>query len=141
MISFNLVCRDGHEFEGWFSSSAAYEQQKADGTVTCPHCGTPEVSKTLMSPNIGVRENRSVKAAADPKPTGEMVEFLRQMRKYVQNNADYVGEKFAEEARKIHYEETDPRGIYGETSADDAKALIEEGIEVFPLPVLPEDKN
>lgn len=141
MISFNLVCTDGHEFEGWFSSSAAYEQQKADGTVTCPHCGTPEVSKTLMSPNIGVRENRAVKAAADPKPTGEMVEFLRQMRKYVQNNADYVGEKFAEEARKIHYEETDPRGIYGETSADDAKALIEEGIEVFPLPVLPEDKN
>lgn len=141
MISFNLVCTQGHEFEGWFSSSAAFEEQKADGTVTCPHCGATEVSKTLMSPNIGVRENHSVKAAADPKSTGEMVEFLRQMRKYVQNNADYVGEKFAEEARKIHYEETDPRGIYGETSAEDAKALIEEGIEVFPLPVLPEDKN
>ena len=143
MISFTLSCDNEHTFEAWFSNSEAFEKQRKKKIVACPHCGSTKVQKSLMAPNVGVRENRKSQApaATAPPQAGELVEAMRKLRSYVEDNADYVGDKFAEEARKIHYEETDPRGIYGETSLDDAKELVEEGIEIYPMPALPEEKN
>jgi hypothetical protein len=157
MIRYRLVCTGGHEFDGWFKDSRAYDTQAKRGLVTCPDCGTTQVEKALMAPAVGVRQNkkesRAQVPAAVPTPAPEamampaspeqraMLEFMRRVRKEVTEKAEYVGPRFAEEARKIHYEEADARGIYGEATADEAKALIEEGVSVLPLPVLPEDRN
>ncbi|MFO1172425.1 MAG: DUF1178 family protein [Hyphomicrobiaceae bacterium] len=152
MIRYRLTCADAHEFEAWFSSSAAYDKQAKAGHVTCPECGSNKVEKALMAPNVATSRKKEAartkaKATAVPArpvasqmPT-EMLEMMRKIRDHVRENADYVGDKFAEEARKIHYEETEARGIYGEATPDEAKALHEEGIAVHPLPLLPEDKN
>ena len=151
MIRYRLTCPDAHEFEAWFSSSAAYDAQAKAGHVTCPECGSNKVEKTLMAPNVATSRKKEatrekVKAAASPRPVAsqmpaEMLEMMRKIRDHVRENADYVGDKFAEEARKIHYEESEARGIYGEATPDEAQALHEEGIAVHPLPLLPEDKN
>ena len=148
MIRYDLICEDGHEFDGWFSNSAAFDDQSRRGLVSCIHCGSTRIEKQLMAPGIPVNSNRRTEAPArpvlasafDPKQE-KIAQLLRELRKTVEENSEYVGEKFAEEARKIHYEETEKRGIYGETTADDAKALIEEGIEIHPLPTLPEENN
>ncbi len=141
MISFTLGCDKGHEFDGWFKSSDAFNEQVKRKIVTCPHCGSAKIQKTLMAPNIGAKSNKKVLAAAGSPKVPEVMETLRQMRQYVEQSADYVGDKFAEEARRIHYEEVEVRGIYGEASTEDVRELNEEGIEVHPLPALPEDKN
>lgn len=150
MIRYRLTCPDAHEFEAWFSSSAAYDKQAKAGHVTCPECGSNKVEKALMAPNVATsrkKEAARTKAKAAAKQPvasempAEMLEMMRKIRDHVRENADYVGDKFAEEARKIHYEETEARGIYGEATPDEAKALHEEGIAVHPLPLLPEDKN
>lgn len=147
MIHYDLICDKGHAFDGWFRNSAAYDEQASRGLVTCTHCGSPKVEKQLMAPGIPVKSNRKgdgarkmVAAPADPK-LAELMTMMREMRRHVEANAEYVGDRFAEEARKIHYEETEQRGIYGQTTPDEAKALIEEGIAVHPLPRLPEDGN
>ncbi len=141
MINFSLICDSEHEFEGWFRDSAAFDEQVAAGEIACPHCGSTKVTKGLMAPNIGAKSNKRVTAAAASPGATEMAEALRKMREYVRDNADYVGESFPEEARKIHYEESEARGIYGEASADEVRDLTEEGIDVLPMPVLPEDSN
>lgn len=159
MIRYDLICDKGHEFDGWFSDSAAYDAQAKRGLVTCVHCGSAKIEKQLMAPGIPVKGNRkkegptrpaAVAAAAAAQPVlasafdprqEKLLQMMREMRKTVEENAEYVGNRFAEEARKIHYEESDKRGIYGETTAQDAKELIEEGIDIHPLPVLPEDGN
>ncbi len=150
MIRYRLTCPDAHEFEAWFSSSAAYDKQAKAGHVTCPECGSNKVEKTLMAPNVATSRKkeaaREKAKAAAPRPVAsqmpaEMLEMMRKIRDHVRENADYVGDKFAEEARKIHYEESEARGIYGEATPDEAQALYEEGIAVHPLPLLPEDKN
>jgi hypothetical protein len=149
MIRYDLICADGHEFDGWFSNSTAFDEQSRKGLVACVHCGSTKVEKQLMAPGIPAKGNRKSEAPAskpmlattvDPRRQ-KLVQMMRELRKAVEENSEYVGDKFAEEARKIHYEETEKRGIYGETSAQDAEALIEEGIEIHPLPVLPEDGN
>ena len=147
MIHYDLICEKGHPFDGWFRDSAAYDEQAAKGLVTCTSCGSPKVEKQLMAPGIPVKANRQAEPArtmvsgpVDPR-LAMMMQMVREMRKHVEENAEYVGDRFAEEARKIYYEETEHRGIYGEASPDDAKALIEEGIAVHPLPRLPEDGN
>ena len=148
MIHYDLICEDGHEFDGWFSNSAAFDEQLHNGLVTCVHCGSAHVEKHLMAPGIPVRGNRKSEPAAkpilaatvDPRQQ-KVVQLMRELRKAVEENAEYVGDNFAEEARKIHYEEAEKRGIYGETTAQDAEELIEEGIEIHPLPILPEDCN
>ena len=147
MIHYDLICEKGHPFDGWFRDSAAYDEQAAKGFVTCTSCGSAKVEKQLMAPGIPAKSNRKDDAArkmvagpVDPR-LAMMMQMVREMRKHVEENAEYVGDRFAEEARKIHYEETEHRGIYGEASPDDAKALIEEGIAVHPLPRLPEDGN
>ncbi|PZF78886.1 DUF1178 domain-containing protein [Aestuariivirga litoralis] len=145
MIHYDLICDKGHAFDGWFRNSAAYDEQAGRGLVTCTQCGSTKVEKQLMAPGIPVKSNRKsdqkmVAAPADPR-LAELMTMMREMRRHVEENAEYVGDRFAEEARKIHYEESDARGIYGNTSPDEAKALIEEGIAVHPLPRLPEDGN
>jgi hypothetical protein len=148
MIRYDLICDSGHQFDGWFSNSSAFDEQSRKELVACVHCGSTNVEKQLMAPGIPVKTNRKsdttaksvLTSAFDPRQQ-KIIQAMRELRKAVEENSEYVGDKFAEEARKIHYEETEKRGIYGETTPDDAKALIEEGIEVHPLPILPEDGN
>jgi hypothetical protein len=151
MIHYDLICDQGHGFDGWFRNSSAYDSQAEAGLVSCTVCGSSKVEKQLMAPGIPIKSNRKeaaplaapakmVAGPVDPR-LAMMMQMVREMRKHVEENAEYVGDKFAEEARKIHYEEAEHRGIYGQASPDEAKALIEEGIAVHPLPRLPEDGN
>jgi hypothetical protein len=146
MIRYDLICDQGHSFDGWFRDSAAFDAQLARHLVTCSKCGSEQVQKQLMTPGVPVKANRrsdgAAMAAAVAEPTREkMLALMREMRRTVEANSEYVGERFAEEARRIHYAEVEPRGIYGEAKLEDAKALIEEGIDVHPLPRLPEDSH
>ncbi len=147
MIRYDLTCDKGHDFDGWFRDSAGFDAQALNGLVSCTICGSVKVEKQLMAPGISARLNTRtepvktmVAGPVDPR-LAAMMQMVRDMRKHVEETADYVGPRFAEEARKIHYEEAEHRGIYGEATAADAKALIEEGIAVHPLPRLPEDGN
>lgn len=141
MIRYTLRCDREHEFEAWFRSSADYDRAAKKGANVCVVCGSTEVTKALMAPAVsGTRKETVTLAAPDPRSQA-MRELVKEFRKKVTENADYVGDKFAEEARKIHYEEVEPRGIYGEATPDEAKRLAEEGIGFQPLPPLPEDKN
>jgi len=149
MIRYSLICEHEHEFEGWFRDSATFDAQAKSGEVSCPSCGSTHVSKALMAPSVSTREEAGVReksrqpvpmAAPDPRQV-ELMDALRRLKKQVVDNSDYVGSKFPEEARKIHYEEAERRSIYGEASLEEAKSLIEEGVEVQPLPVLPDEKN
>jgi hypothetical protein len=148
VIVYNLVCNKGHEFEGWFKDSAAFDSQAAKGVVVCPVCQSRKVAKGLMAPNLGkgtrkgAPEPQTAPApmAAKMPPQGldpRLEKLMGEVRTHVEKNYDYVGERFPEEARKIHYGETEERRIYGEASGEEVKALIEEGVEVAPLPPLP----
>ena len=132
MILFALRCADDHEFEGWFRDGATFDRQSAGGKISCPQCGDISVTKAPMAPRVA----RSRSAETAPSPV-ELRKALQELRRRVETNCDYVGERFAEEARRIHYGESDPRGIYGEASADDAKDLADEGIEVSRIPWVP----
>jgi hypothetical protein len=160
MIRYALACDNGHDFESWFPSSASYDAQAERGLVTCPLCGSAKVDKQIMAPSLGrkgsaqaepERPGAPVPAApvpAAPAPMAILSEreqairaMLKAVREHVVKTADYVGGDFADEARKMHYGEIEHRSIYGEANPADAKALIEEGIEVHPIPVLPDDRN
>ncbi|HET6927591.1 MAG TPA: DUF1178 family protein [Hyphomicrobiaceae bacterium] len=153
MILYKLQCKKGHEFEAWFASSDVFDRQKKKGQLACPSCGTKSVSKALMAPNVAPRSRRKPaperqQPTGSPKPEtqrvaahSELVTALRKLRAEVEAKSEYVGPRFPEEARKIHYEEVPARGIHGEATAEEAKALSEEGIEFYPLPILPEDQN
>jgi hypothetical protein len=150
MIRYQLTCKDDHRFEGWFRSSGDFDKQSKRGVVACPTCGNTKISKALMAPSVVTRKGRDAAKPKKPRkaPTSshisappEVMEMLRKVRREVEAKAEYVGPKFAEEARKIHYEESEGRGIWGEASVAEAKALVDEGIDVMPLPVLPEDQN
>ena len=134
MIRYALICDKAHEFEAWFSNSSSYDEQVADGDVACPQCGSKKIEKALMAPNVaGTRKTAS--------SANEAIEAVRRARNEMLKNADNVGDNFAREARKIHYKDTEPRGIYGRASDKEAKALREEGVDFSPLPTLPEDHN
>ncbi len=147
MISFTLCCDNGHEFDGWFRNGAAFDEQVAASALSCPACGSEKVEKALMAPGIPAKSNKKTgtppgvyAGAPDPK-VKELIEQVRKLRQHVEDTAEYVGDKFPEEARKIHYEETEKRGIFGEASVEEARELLEEGVEVLPVPTLPEDHN
>ena len=147
MIRYDLVCDKGHEFDGWFRDSDTYDKQAKRGLVSCTHCGTAKIQKQIMAPGIASKSNKKTDAAVrmsagpvDPRAAA-MMQMMRDYRKHVETNAENVGNNFAEEARKIHYKETEERGIYGNATRDDVVALTEEGIEIHPIPVLPEDGN
>ena len=161
MIRYALLCEKGHAFESWFQDSAAYDKQAKRGLVNCPHCGSTEVDKAIMAPRLsGSRKGAApieapgeVPAAVPEKPQEkapvamispreqELRAKLKELRDHLTKNADHVGTKFPEEARKMHYGETEHRSIYGEASPEDARALAEEGIEFHPLPILPDERN
>jgi hypothetical protein len=165
MIRYALICNKGHDFESWFKNSATFDKQAARGFVACPLCGSTKVEKAIMAPRLS-RSARDIEAPAPapapatpdataPAATAEastpvaMVspqehafrKKLKELRDHLTQNADYVGRKFPEEARKMHYGEIEHRSIYGEASPDDAKELHEEGIEFHPLPILPGERN
>jgi hypothetical protein len=131
MIKYQLRCDGDHEFEGWFRNSGEFDVQSRDGLVFCPVCGTDAVAKAIMSPAVASSEAR---AARLEKTRRSIARAAARARDYVEKNFDYVGERFPEEARKIHYGEIPSRGIYGEASGKEVKDLIEEGVEIAPLP-------
>lgn len=142
MIRFSLRCGQGHEFEGWFGGSEQFEVQKAGRQVACPLCSDTDIEKALMAPAISTaRAKEGVQVAANVPAGTETVDLLRKFRAQVTQNAEYVGDRFAEEARRIHYDEVEKRGIYGEANRDEVRSLLDDGIGFHPLPVLPEDHN
>jgi hypothetical protein len=141
MIRFSLRCEHDHEFDGWFRDGADYDTQKKRGLVSCPVCNSGKVEKALMAPSVSTGRRKEKVALAAGEEQRKLMGKLREMTKKVRENADYVGDRFAEEARKIHFGETDARGIYGEATPEEAKGLIEDGIEFMPLPEFPEDRN
>ena len=168
MIHYNLRCERGHAFESWFQSSAAYESQEKRKLITCPVCGSDKVERAIMAPQVVSKKDRERRApepaaasaeVAAPQVTTDQVTVpgaatplmmaqerelrakLKELRDHIVKNADNVGERFPNEARKMHYGDIEHRPIYGEASPDEARSLIEEGIEVSPLPVLPDDRN
>ena len=161
MIRYTLVCERQHNFESWFANSAAYDKQVKRGLVGCPICGSIKVDKAIMAPRLG-RSGKPIDmpqappeaappAAAPaeaPAPVAMMSsqerEFrskLKELRDHLTRNAENVGRKFPEEARKMHYGEIEHRSIFGEASPQEAKDLHEDGIEFHPLPVLPDERN
>jgi hypothetical protein len=138
LIVYALQCSEGHGFEGWFRDSAAFDEQETCGKLVCPICDSHSIKKAMMAPALkgAPAERNSV-----PEEIRKMRRFMTGLRKYVEQNADYVGPKFPEEARKIHYGEIEERQIYGEASVKEANELIEEGIDVAPLPPDLEEAN
>jgi hypothetical protein len=167
MIRYNLVCAKGHEFESWFANSATYDKQARRGLLECPNCGSSKVEKALMTPRLARTRKSDVAIPAPPEPPStspppppepaaapesapvavispqerELRAKLKELRDHLVSNAENVGGRFPEEARKMHYGEKKHRSIYGTASPDDAKALHEEGIEFAPIPVLPDERN
>ena len=136
MIKYRLICDREHEFDGWFADGAAFDAQKKDGLLVCAVCGSEKVSKAIMAPAVPKKANQQTDEAR------QIRHMMQKVNTHVEENFDYVGADFAEEARKIHYGEREARDIYGETSLDDAKELLEEGVPVAPLPCLPsKEKN
>ena len=134
MIRFSLRCKSDHQFEGWFRSGDSFEAQQQAGEIACPDCGDTAVEKALMAPAI----SRGKGAAPQLTPV-QMKTMLLALRHQVETNCDYVGERFAEEARRIHYGETDPHGIYGEASEEESRELADEGIEFGRIPWIQTD--
>lgn len=138
MIVYSLSCAKGHEFEGWFKDSAAFDEQSKAGKLVCPTCNTRKVSKAMMAPAVSGAKKKSEPSVAELR---QMRQFMTGLRKHIEQNADYVGTAFPEEARKIHYGEVEHRHIYGEATLQEAKELIEDGVDVAPLPPDINDAN
>jgi len=162
MIRYALICENGHDFESWFADSAAYDKQAKRKLIGCPRCGSSKVDKAIMAPRLAASsktrkapvEAAVPVAASAPEKAQEITkvamispqeqEFrakLKELREHLTKNADDVGPKFPEEARKMHYGEIEHRSIYGVASPEDAKDMAEEGIEFHPLPILPDERN
>ena len=158
MIRYAIACGKGHTFESWFADSAAYDKQVKRKLVACPQCGSTSVEKAIMAPRLATSKRR--RAASDASPPAvapdkspaspvailspqeqELRSKLKELRQQLTKNADNVGQKFPDEARKMHYGEIEHRSIYGEASPEDAKELAEEGIEFHSLPILPDERN
>lgn len=142
MIRYALHCASGHEFEGWFRSSADFDIQARGGKLTCPSCGSAKVSKQLMTPGVSGADRGGESPALMVKPDGRdarLRRLMRDMREHIVANSEDVGPRFAEEARRIHYDEAEHRSIRGQATPGEAKALVEEGINVAPIPILPDD--
>jgi hypothetical protein len=135
MILFKLRCGAGHEFEGWFRDGATYERQAQRGLITCPECGDKAIEKAPMAPRVA-RPAAESPPKAPPSPE-QLRRLLQQVRKHVETHCDYVGERFAEEARRIHNGESEARGIYGEATEEQSRALADDGIEVARIPWVP----
>ncbi|MHA7887946.1 DUF1178 family protein [Roseicyclus sp.] len=149
MIRYTLKCAEGHGFDSWFQSADAYEALAARGMVSCAICGGTDVTKALMAPRVSVAESAPAEPPAAPAvpdrplsaPAHPAEQMLRALREHLQKSSTYVGGRFAQEARAMHLGEADERPIHGEASPAEARALIEEGVPIAPLPILPPDKT
>jgi len=142
LIRYSLRCENAHEFEGWFSESADFDRQVASGFLTCPSCNSASISKLLMAPSVSTaRKKDEIQTLAMDTMRRDAFQKLKEAVATIKANSEDVGTRFPEEARKIHYGESDARGIIGQTTADEAQALLDEGIEIAALPVLPDDVN
>ncbi len=141
MIRFSLVCERDHAFEGWFRNNDDFDTQKKRGLVGCPNCGSARVEKALMAPAVSTGRKREKIALAMNEAQKKAMAEMKALTEKIRENADYVGDKFAEEARKIHFGETEARGIYGEATLDEAKGLAEDGVGFMPIPTFPDDHN
>jgi hypothetical protein len=154
MIVYDLACEKGHVFEAWFKDSASYDRQEKKKHLSCAICGSSRVRKAPMAPRIGsgktegqpaseaseaTAKNEQASYANDPRmaKAAALMKELAELRRHVEKNADYVGGKFADEARQMHYGEKARRNIYGEATSQDAKELSEEGIEFSRIPWMP----
>ncbi|MEM7774643.1 MAG: DUF1178 family protein [Pseudomonadota bacterium] len=169
MIRYQLICDEEHTFESWFANSAAFDSLSDLGEITCPICGSTQVRKAIMAPNVSPRTRQKSSDDA-PRPASstssevatiadsdapvdvsnnsdaaaqvaQLVEAIRQVRDEVLAKSENVGSRFAEEARKIHFEEVEPRAIYGQATSEEARDLVEDGVDFYALPTLPEDRN
>jgi hypothetical protein len=138
MIVYTLRCPDGHDFEGWFGNAAAFDAQAASGHVICPMCGSTKIEKAPMAPSLPSAVGEKTNAV---ERMAKMRQFVVGLRKHIEDNSEYVGADFPEEARKIHYGESEERAVYGEASIEEARSLIEEGIAVMPIPPDPGEAN
>lgn len=136
MMKYNLQCAKEHQFEAWFDNIESFDTQAKRGLLQCPVCNNKKIERAVMAPAIPKKTNRGHGGRVPTDPTAIM-QMMQKMTKHVAENFDYVGDQFAEEARAIYYGEKEDRDIYGETSIEDAQALMEEGVPVAPLPVLP----
>jgi hypothetical protein len=134
MIKYALACDHGHPFEGWFSVSADYDDQHAKGMIECPYCGSRLIAKQIMSPAIAGTKAQTGGLDATPEMRGMMMEAMGRVRAHVEENFDYMGDSFADEARAIHEGRSEERGIYGEATPTEVKSLVEDGVPVAPLP-------
>lgn len=141
MIQYSLICENGHKFDAWFRNASAYDEQHRRGIVSCPLCDSHAVDKALMAPAVSRTNSEKVALSAGHPQHAQMREAMKALRAKVTSEADYVGDKFAEEARKIHFKDIEARGIYGEATHDEVTSLIEDGVDFMPLPNLPEDHN
>jgi hypothetical protein len=140
VIRYRLQCANAHEFEAWFASSASYDVQAAGGQICCPECNSSEVGKSIMAPNVAPRTRGEVAVPEEEAPA-RYRNLVRVVRQVLEAGSDDVGDRFPEEARKIHYKEVEQRAIRGTASSDEARALVEEGVEIMALPRLPEKAN
>jgi hypothetical protein len=142
LIRYELSCDNGHAFEGWFGSAADFDRQQTMALVSCPSCGSVHVSKRLMAPSVSTarRKERRLERVAQAGQA-EMMNKLREVVTAIRASSEDVGERFPEEARKIHYGEAEQRGLIGKASLEEVRDLLEEGVEIAPLPVLPDEAN
>ena len=142
MIRYALACEHGHEFEGWFGASADYDDQASRGLLECPVCASRAVAKRIMAPAVtGTKAQKSTPAVDETRTRAMVMEAMGQIRRHVEDNFDYVGDTFAREARAIHEGKSEQRGIYGEASPTEVKALVEDGVPVAPMPPEPPKKS
>ncbi|WP_075217238.1 DUF1178 family protein [Mongoliimonas terrestris] len=165
MIRYALVCDKAHGFDAWFRSAADFDTQAERGLLSCPHCGSVSVAKGLMTPQVRTAESREKTRLPPPQPTTdapsdtgsdmmvpvpaalatpegrEILGRLRALKAKLIENSENVGAKFAEEARRIHYGEAPERPVHGQATVEEARALVEEGVGILPLPVLPDEQN
>ncbi|MDP1731265.1 MAG: DUF1178 family protein [Devosia sp.] len=141
MIHYSLICDNDHKFDGWFRNAEAFDQQYDRGIVTCPICMSAKVEKAMMTPSVARSGSDKVSLSIGHPQHAQLREAMQALRNKATSEADYVGDEFAEEARKIHFKEVDPRGIYGEATREEVVGLVEDGVDFIPLPSIPEEYN
>ena len=141
MISFSIVCENDHDFEAWFRNGDDFDAQRRRKLIACPACGSTRVEKALMAPAVSTGRRKEKMALAIGTEQRKAMAKLKELTEKLKQGADYVGDKFAEEARKIHFGETEARGIYGEATVEEARSMHEDGVEFLPLPNVPDEQN
>jgi hypothetical protein len=141
VITYALICGNEHKFDAWFRNAQSYDDQHARGIVTCPICASSAVEKAMMAPAVSRANSDKVALSFGHPEHAQLIETMRALRTKMISEADNVGDKFAEEARKIHFKEVEARGIYGEATREEVSSLLEDGVDFMPLPSLPEEHN